>query len=484
MYNKFDDAKLHEECGVFGVFDPDGKYDVAHMTYSALYALQHRGQQSAGIAVNNDGVLFCHKDTGLCSDVFNEMILNYLKGQYAIGHVRYAASGHEGRENAQPLMSKHTKGHIAISYNGSLVNAQELRDKLEENGAMFQTLSDTEVLGYIIAHERLRTDSTEHAIVNAMDRLSGAYSMVILCSNKMIAARDPKGMRPLCMGRLGNAIIFASESCAIDAVGGKFVRDIEPGEVVVAGPDGIKSLKDKCGQKSALCIFEHIYFARPDSVIDGQSVHIARQNAGRCLARRHKVDADIVIGVPDSGLDAALGYAMESGIPYGMGLIKNRYIGRTFIQTKQGERETLVKLKLNAVSAVVKGKRVVMVDDSIVRGTTTANLVRLLREAGAAEVHMMISSPPFLNPCYFGTDIPNRKILIACRQTLEEIAAGTGADSLGFLAVEDLKEIAKDSNVDFCEACFTGKYPLYIPAEDGVEPCTVPGSCPCAGGDN
>jgi len=477
---------IHEECGVFGVYDPEMKYDVAHMTYSALYALQHRGQQSAGIAVNNNGMLVCHKDSGLTGDVFNEMILNYLKGSYAIGHVRYAASGHEGRENAQPFMSKHTRGHIAISYNGSLVNAPELRSRLEENGAMFQTLSDTEILGYIIAHERLRTNSTERAIINAMDKLSGAYSMLVLCSNKLIAVRDPKGIRPLCMGRLGNATIFASESCAIDAVGGEFVRDIQPGEVVVVNADGIESHCDKCGEKSATCIFEHIYFARPDSVIDGQSVHIARQNAGRCLARRHKVDADVVIGVPDSGLDAALGYSMESGIPYGMGLIKNRYIGRTFIQTKQGEREHLVKLKLNAVSAVVKGKRVVMVDDSIVRGTTTANLVRLLREAGAAEVHMMISSPPFLNPCYFGTDIPNRDILIACRLTLDEICKDTGADSLGFLAVEDLKDIAKSSHVSFCDACFTGKYPLRIPAEEGIAPCTEPGTCPpqnCAGGD-
>nr|MBQ4320276.1 amidophosphoribosyltransferase [Clostridia bacterium] len=466
MYNRFDDAKLHEECGVFGVYDPEEKYDVAHLTYSALYALQHRGQQSAGIAVNNNGQLTCHKDSGLAGEVFNEMILNYLKGQYAIGHVRYAASGHEGRENAQPLMSKHTKGHIAISYNGSLVNAAELREKLEDNGAMFQTMSDTEIMGYIIAHERLRTDSTEHAIINAMDKLSGAYSLVVLCSNKMIAARDPKGMRPLCMGKIGNAVIFASESCAIDAVGGEFIRDIEPGEVVVAGPNGIQSLREKCGQKSALCIFEHIYFARPDSIIDGQSVHFARQNAGKCLARRHKVDADVVIGVPDSGLDAALGYSVESGIPYGMGLIKNRYIGRTFIQTKQGERETLVKLKLNVVPSVVKGKRVVMVDDSIVRGTTTANLVRLLREAGAKEVHMMISSPPFLNPCYFGTDIPNRDVLIACRLTIDEIRRESGADSLGFLAVEDLKEVAVDSKLDFCDACFTGNYPVYVAAED------------------
>ncbi len=462
----YTDGKIHEECGVFGVYDPEQKYDVAHLTYSALYALQHRGQQSAGIAVNNNGMLFCHKDNGLASEVFNEMMLNYLKGNYAIGHVRYASAGHEGRENAQPFMSKHTKGHIAISYNGALVNAAELRAELEERGAMFQTLSDTEVMGYIIAHERLKTDSTERAIINAMNCLSGAYSMLVLCQNKLIAVRDPKGIRPLCMGRIGSATIFASESAAIDAVGGEFVRDILPGEVVVAGPNGVESYCDKCGEKSSLCIFEHIYFARPDSVIDGQSVHQARVEAGRCLARRHPVDADVVIGVPDSGLDAALGYSMESSIQYGMGLLKNRYIGRTFIQTNQEERETLVKLKLNPIASVVKGKRVVMVDDSIVRGTTTAKLVRLLREAGAAEVHMRISSPLFLNPCYFGTDIPSRDVLIACRLTIDEIAKETGADSLGFLAIEDLKQIAKDSHLEFCDACFTGKYPLYIPAED------------------
>ncbi len=468
MYNPATD-KIHEECGVFGIFDPDMKYDVAHMTYTALYALQHRGQQSCGITVNNNGMLFCHKDSGLINEVFNEMVLNYLKGNYAIGHVRYSAAGQEGRENAQPFMSKHTRGQISISYNGSLVNAAALRSRLEENGAMFQTLSDTEILGYIIAHERLRTESTERAILNAMDKLSGAYSMLVLCSNKLIAVRDPKGMRPLCMGKLGNAVIFASESCAIDAVGGTFVRDINPGEVVVANADGIESFCDRCGEKSALCIFEHIYFARPDSVIDGQSVHLARQMAGRCLARRHSVEADLVIGVPDSGLDAAIGYANESGIPYGMGLIKNRYIGRTFIQTTQSEREALVRLKLNALGAVIKGRRIVLVDDSIVRGTTLANLIMMLREAGALEVHVRISSPPFTNPCYFGTDIPSRNYLIACRMSIEEIRKQIGADTLGYLAVEDLKEIAKSSHLGFCDACFTADYPVEIPASLRME---------------
>ena len=458
--------KIHEECGVFGIYDSSKTLDVAHITYTAMYALQHRGQQSSGISVNNDGALYTHKDSGLTNEVFNEMILNYLKGHSAIGHVRYAAAGFEGRENAQPLQSRHTKGYIAISYNGSLVNAAQLHSELEEGGALFQTQSDAEIFAYIIAHERLKTDSTERAIINAMDRLSGAYSLVVLCTNKLIAARDPKGIRPLCMGSLGDAVIFASESCAIDAVGGKFIRDILPGEVVVVSKNGVESYTEKCGEKSALCIFEHIYFARPDSIIDGQSVHFARQMAGRCLAKRHPVDADLCVGVPDSGLDAALGYSYESGIPYGMGLNKNRYIGRTFIQTNQGERENLVKLKLNTISASVKGKRIILVDDSIVRGTTTANLVSLMRDAGAKEVHVRISSPTFLNPCYFGTDIASRDKLIACRMTVDQICTEIGADTLGYLEVEDLKEIVKDSTVNFCDACFTSNYPIHIPGEN------------------
>lgn len=457
--------KIHEECGVFGIYDTSKTLDVAHITYTALYSLQHRGQQSSGITVNNDGVLYTHKDSGLTNEVFNEMVLNYLKGHSAVGHVRYAPAGFEGRENAQPLQSKHTKGQIAISHNGSLVNAAELRTELEERGALFQTLSDAEVMAYIIAHERLKTDSTERAIINAMKRLSGAYSIVVLCTNKLIAARDPMGIRPLCMGKLNDSIIFASESCAIDAVGGIFIRDILPGEVVVVTKDGVSAHTDNCGGKSALCIFEHIYFARPDSIIDGQSVHYSRQAAGGCLAKRYPVEADICVGVPDSGLDAALGYSIESNIPYGMGLIKNRYIGRTFIQTNQGEREKLVKLKLNVLSSVVKGKRVVLVDDSIVRGTTTEHLT-LIREAGAKEVHIRITSPLFLNPCYFGTDIPSRDKLIAHRMTLEQIRIKLKADTLGFLAVEDLKEIVKDSKTNFCDACFTSNYPIKIAGEN------------------
>ena len=460
-------GNIHEECGVFGIFDPAKTINVTQTTYAGLYALQHRGQQSCGIAVNNEGKIYSHNDEGLLNEVFNEMILNYLKGNIALGHVRYASSENKGRENNLPYVSKYTKGQIAISYNGSIVGAAEMHKKLEDAGAMFHTNSDAEIIAYMISRERLKTLSTEQAIINIMDRINGAYSFVIMTPNKLIATRDPKGFRPLCMGKLKDAYIFASESCAIDAVGGEFIRDIKPGEVVTITQDGVYSLTDKCGQKTSCCIFEHIYFARPDSIIDGQSVHFARQEAGRCLARRDSKDiADIVIGVPDSGLDAALGYSKESGIPYNVGLNKNRYIGRTFIQTQQGERETLVRLKLNPMPSVLKGKRVVVVDDSIVRGTTCANLIALIRHAGATEVHLRISSPPFLNPCYFGTDIDSRDKLIACRLTLEEIRKEIGADSLAYLAVDDLKQIVKDTDLDFCDACFTGNYPLHVPGEN------------------
>lgn len=455
--------KLHEECGVFGIFDPEKTLNVAHITYSALYALQHRGQHSAGIAVNNEGELYCHRDSGLANEVFNEMVLKYLSGNYALGHVRYATAGSEGRENAQPFVIKYHKGQMAIAYNGNIINANKLRGELEENGAMFQTQSDTEILAYIITRERLQVQTTEQAILNAMDKLTGAYSVVMLCSNKMIALRDPNGFRPLCLGMLGKAYVIASESCAIDAVGGQYLRDIKPGEIVMINENGLQSNVSKSTGCGSLCVFEQIYFARPDSVIDGQSVHHARLEAGRCLARRYGIDADIVIGVPDSGIDAAIGYSYESGIPYALGLIKNRYVGRTFIQTKQNEREGLVKIKINAMASVVKNKRVIVVDDSIVRGTTTFNLVKLLREAGAREVHVRISSPPFLNPCYFGTDISSRDKLIACRMSIDEIRKTLGADTLGYLRIDDLKHVVLNLNIGYCDACFSGNYPVCIP---------------------
>lgn len=452
--------KINEECGLFGIYSPDKQADVAHTVYTGLFALQHRGQESAGITVNKNGALYSHKDMGLAGEVFSEMILNFLQGNIAVGHVRYAAIESANRDNAQPIVMKYTKGQIAYAHNGNLINADALREELSRDGAAFQTTCGAEVIAAAITRERLRTDSTERAIINTMDSLKGAYSLLILSVNKLIAVRDPQGFHPLCMGKLGDSTIFASESCAIDAVGGEFVRDIQPGEVVVVSQDGIVSYRDKCGRKPSLCVFEHVYFARPDSVIDGQSVHFFRRALGASLAKAHPVEADIVIGVPDSGLDAALGYAAESGIPYGVGLMKNRYIARTFIQPTQGLRENAVKLKLNPLSAVVRGKRVVLVDDSIVRGTTSVKLVQLLREAGATEVHMRISSPPFLFPCYYGTDIDSKDKLIACKMTEDQICKHLNADSLGYLPLATIKELAKGSNLPFCDACFTGNYPV------------------------
>lgn len=454
---------IHEECGVFGIFNHSNtKINISKEVYTALYALQHRGQQSSGIAVNLDGQINVQKDLGLVNEVFNEITLNTLEGNIACGHVRYDKQTASSRDNIQPFLTKHTKGQIAVAINGNLVNADSLRDELSEKGAMFQTTSDAEIVAYIIGRERIKTDSTEQAILNIMDKLHGAYSMVIVTMNKLIAVRDPKGFRPLCMGKLGESTIIASESCAIDALDGKFVRDIEPGEIVVVEKNGIKSLKDKCGQKTSSCIFEHIYFARPDSVIDGQSVHFARKEAGRQLAISCPADADIVVGVPDSAIDSALGYAEQSKIPYSMGVIKNRYVGRTFIEPLQTERARQVKLKLNPVASILKGKRVVLIDDSIVRGTTTAYLVSMLRDAGAKEVHMRISSPPYINTCYFGTDIESKDKLMAVRLSMEEIRVGIDADSLGYLPIEALSKIVKDSRNSFCCGCFTGVYPLEV----------------------
>ncbi len=459
----FDEIK--EECGVFGIYDNDG-LNVADETYIALYALQHRGQECCGIAVNDNGVVVSHKDLGLVPDVFNTTVMNSIKGgRMAVGHVRYSTTGSSNRANSQPLVMRYIKGTLAIAHNGNIVNAFDLRKELELSGAIFQSSTDSEVIAYIIARERIKTHSIEQAIVNVMSRINGAYSLVIMSPQKLIAARDPQGFRPLCMGKLGNSIIFASETCALDSLGATFVRDIEPGEVVVVDHTGVKSFKANCGKPSGLCIFEFIYFARPDSVIDGASVHLARQEAGRFLAKDFPVEADLVIGVPDSGLDAALGYSKESGIPYGIGFIKNRYVGRTFIQPSQGQRENSVKIKLNALKSSVTGKRVVLIDDSIVRGTTSARIVQLLREAGATEVHMRISSPPFMNPCYFGTDIDSRKKLIACRLSIPEIRDEIGADTLGYLDVAHLDQIAVGCNRGFCKGCFTGTYPIDVPDE-------------------
>ncbi|MBM6693345.1 amidophosphoribosyltransferase [Pseudoflavonifractor capillosus] len=452
---------IHEECGLFGISDPHG--DCARTTYYGLYALQHRGQEACGIATINQRVLSFHKDVGLVGDVFHPDVLDRLNGTMAVGHVRYATTGGGQRENAQPLTLKYVKGTLAVAHNGNLVNTAELRTFFEYRGAIFQTTTDSELIAYAIAQERLRCASAEEAVCRAVKGLRGAFSLLVMSPQKLIAVRDPWGFRPLCMGRRGDAVIFASESCALHAVGAQFERELDPGEIVVVEGTQVRSIRENCqGSSSHMCIFEYIYFARPDSVLCGQSVHLARRNAGRLLAREFPVEADVVIGVPDSGLDAAMGFAEESGIPYGVGLVKNRYIGRTFITPGQESREQAVRIKLGALASCVAGKRVVMVDDSIVRGTTSKQIVSLLREAGATEVHMYSSAPPFIAPCYFGTDIPDRDALIACNYTQEEMREMIGADSLHFLSLEALHQIAPQADCGFCDGCFTGTYPIEV----------------------
>ena len=450
--------ELHEECGVFGVYDPAG--DCARTAYYGLYALQHRGQEACGIAAINDRELSYHKDAGLVGEVFHEAVLDRLNGTMAVGHVRYSTTGGTRRENAQPLTLRYVKGTLALAHNGNLPHADQLRAQFEYQGAIFQTTSDSELIAYAIAQARLRCPSVEEAVRRALAGLRGAWSLIVMSPRKLVAARDPWGFRPLCMGRRGEVVVFASESCALDAVGARFERELGPGEIVAVEDGQVRTVQPPSAGGGHLCIFEYIYFARPDSTICGQSVHQARLRAGRFLAQEHPAEADVVIGVPDSGLDAALGYAEESGIPYGVGLVKNRYIGRTFITPGQGRREQAVRIKLGALRSCVEGKRVVMVDDSIVRGTTSRQIVSLLREAGAKEVHLRSSAPPFIAPCYFGTDIPDEEELIACRCSVEEIRARTGADSLGFLSLDALKRIAPDAVCGFCDGCFTGKYPM------------------------
>lgn len=461
--------QIHEECGVFGIYSPESSSSVVGDTYMALYALQHRGQQSCGIAVNDDGVIRSYRDLGLVPDTFNKQVLSDLgSGRMAVGHVLYGATNPE-RADAQPLVVRHIKGSMALAFNGALVNAPELKEELELKGAIFHSNSDAEVISHVIINERLHTNSIEEAIEKAMDKLKGAYSMVVMSPQKLMAVRDPQGIRPLAMGKMGGEIVFASESCAFDSIGAKFVRDVRPGEIIVVDRSGVRSLESHCGQKSGLCVFEYVYTARPDSVIEGESVHMARKRAGAFLAQEHPVEADIVIGSPDSGLDAALGYAEESGIPYGIGFIKNRYIGRTFILPTQKERERAVHIKLNVLEAAVKGKRVVLVDDSIVRGTTSIQITKMLRDAGATEVHLRISSPPFINPCYFGTDIDSKDKLIACRMSQEEIRRTLDVDTLGYLSIEHCAQIAQTTTgCEFCMGCFTGKYPIDVPEE---KPC-------------
>ena len=459
-------SSLREECGVFGVFARETQ-NVASTVYYGLFALQHRGQESCGIVVNDDGVFNYYKDTGLVNDVFTPEILEDLgEGNMAVGHVRYGTTGNNDRLNSQPIVVNHHKGRMALAHNGNLINSFELRQSLEAEGSIFHTTSDTEVISYIITKERIRTDSIEEAVNRAMNTLKGAFSLVVMSPSKLIAARDELGMRPLCYGQKEDGTyIVASETCALDSVSAKYIRDIEPGEIVIFDKDGVRSIKDHCGkQPHKICIFEYIYFARPDSVIEGKGVHEARLKAGACLAMEHPVQADVVIGVPDSGLDAAIGYSRQSGIPYGIGFIKNKYIGRTFIAPGQKAREDKVRIKLNVLAETVRGKRVVLVDDSIVRGTTSARIVKLLREAGATEVHMRSSAPPFLNPCYYGTDIDSKENLIACKHTIEEIGKIIGADSLGYLDINHLNMlIGNPPGEGYCHACFSGEYPTDVP---------------------
>ena len=453
---------IHEECGVFGIYDRDG-YDVARMTYTALFAMQHRGQESCGIAVNRDRDIYLYKNVGYVSEVFHDRELDEMKGQFAIGHVRYATTGGTGVLNAQPLVTWYVKGQLAMAHNGNLSNAKQLKQELQQAGAIFQTTTDTELMMHLIARERLKTGRVELALVEMMKRVEGSYSLVMMSPQKLMACRDPQGMRPLCIGKMGdNTYVNDSETCALDTIREELIRDVEPGEVIVIDKNGLRSIKDNCHGHSRMCIFEYIYFARSDSIIASQSVYEARKNLGKILAQTEPVDADMVIGVPDSGIDAAIGYAMESGIPYGKGLVINRYVGRTFIQPTQAERKQAVRLKINALKQTVEGKRIIMVDDSIVRGTTSAKLVDMLREAGATEVHMRISSPPFTWPCYFGTDIPDKDQLLACQYSVEEIRKMIGADSLVFLPAERLKETIPNAKCGFCDGCFTGNYPYEI----------------------
>lgn len=461
--------KLHEECGVFGIYDLDGN-DVASTIYYGLFALQHRGQESCGIAVSETngpkGKVSSYKGMGLVNEVFVEGSLEGLQGDIGVGHVRYSTAGASTRENAQPLVLNYVKGTLALAHNGNLINANELREELEYTGAIFQTTIDSEVIAYHIARERLASKTVEEAVRRAAGKIKGAFSLVVMSPRKLIGARDPFGFKPLCIGKRDNAYIIASESCALETIGAKYVRDVLPGEVVTITQNGITSDTSLCLPKGreARCVFEYIYFARPDSHIDGVSVYASRILAGRFLAKDSPVEADLVVGVPESGNAAALGYSMESGIPYGTAFVKNGYVGRTFIKPKQSNRESSVRVKLNVLEEAVRGKRVIMIDDSIVRGTTSDRIVRMLRDAGATEVHVRISSPPFLWPCYFGTDIPEREQLIAYNRTVDEICKVIGADSLGYLDIERLSEMVE--GLPICKGCFSGKYPMAPPTQD------------------
>lgn len=461
--------KIKEECGVFGIYDFKGG-DVASDIYYGLMSLQHRGQESCGIAVSDTsgpGGVSVHKGMGLVNEVFTPENLDELKGNIGVGHVRYSTAGESTRENAQPLVLNYIKGTLALAHNGNIVNTPQLRRELELGGAIFQTTIDTEIIAYHIARERVKTETAEEAVINAARKIKGAYSLIVASPRKLMGIRDPYGFRPLCIGKTESAYVLASESCALDAVGAEFIRDVMPGEVVTVTADGeIKSDMTMCisGEKHGRCVFEYIYFARMDSRIDGISVYESRIKAGQLLAEDSPVDADLVVGVPESGNAAAMGYSMKSGIPYGVAFVKNNYVGRTFIKPGKSKRQSSVRVKLNVLSEAVKDKRIILIDDSIVRGTTSDRIVSMLKDAGAKEVHMMVSSPPFLWPCYFGTDVPVREQLIAYSHSVEEIRQIIGADSLHYLDVSRLPEIA--GGHDICTGCFTGSYPVDPPEGD------------------
>lgn len=456
-YIEYEEDKPHEECGVFGVYSHE--LDVSELTYFGLYALQHRGQESAGIAITDGAWMDVNRGMGLVKEVFRHQV-PHMENQYiAIGHVRYSTTGSSMLANTQPLMVNYSGGKIALAHNGNLTNAGEIRKDLEEKGTIFQTTIDSEVFVNLIARSRKVT--VEEKIMESLRKIQGAYCLTVMTEDKLIGARDPQGFRPLCLGRLEDGgYVLSSESCGLDVVGAEFVRDIQPGEMVVIDDTGVQSYRfDEA--KPSMCVFEYIYFARPDSIVDGQSVHASRFEMGRVLARESGLTGDVVISVPDSGNTAATGFAYESGIPYVEGLIKNRYIGRTFIQPSQKQRDTAVKLKLNPIRSVVNGKKVIIIDDSIVRGTTSGKIVKMLRNAGAKEVHMVISSPPIEYPCYYGIDTSVRKELIAATKTVDEICEFIGADSLHFLSLEGLKQCMTTLDPNhMCYACFNGGYPV------------------------
>lgn len=460
MTDLFIEDKIHDECGVFGIFGNDTT-DIIDETYLALYALQHRGTLGAGIAINDNGNMSVVKGFGVVPEALPEKELSRLKkAKIALGHVRHTtASVANDRTSIQPLLMRYVNGQLSLALNGALTNYSELREHLHRGGAIFQSNSDIEVIAYIIAQERLKTASIEEAVLNAMDKIKGAYSMVMMAPSRLIGVRDPRGFRPLCIGKLGENYIVTSESCVFDSLGGEFVRDVEPGEMVVIDDEGVHSYNNNCGGKTSLCLFEFVYFARPDSVLDGMCVNIARQRAGIELAKEHPVEADMVCAVPDCGIDAAIGYSMQSGIQYGVGLVKNRFIGRAHNNRKKHAQYNL-RIKLNAMKSNVQGKRIVLIDDSIVKGETSKHIVSMLKKAGAKEVHLRISSPPFKYPCYFGTDIDSTDNLIAAHKSIDEMCAEIGADSLGFLSIDGLHRIADECKIDFCDACFSGDYPI------------------------